>query len=128
MKLTAAEIQDGMNGFTGTFDYYRHITRSLVYTDGVQWLAENAECYWLIDLIASWQPKCRKDEMLASIQFWTLKVNEDKTAVAICERDTGNKAFQQKIPYTDFPLKEIKLYCAAGGPGGAMVLMLTSEY
>ena len=66
--------------------------------------------------------------MLAGIQFWTLKVNEDRTAVAICERDSGNEAFRQEIPYTDFPLTSIKLFCAAGGPDGEMVLMLPSEY
>lgn len=69
------ELQQNLNQFTGTFEYHRHWTRRLLFTDGVQYLAENAGAYWLIDLIASHQPRCRKDAMLSSIQFWTLRVD-----------------------------------------------------
>ena len=60
--------------------------------------------------IDSYQPRCRKDPMLSEIQFWTLTINADKTALLRCDRDIGDTAIRQRIPYTDFPLSEIKLY------------------
>jgi hypothetical protein len=110
----------------GTSHYYGHTIGRLVYTDGVKFLCENADCYWLLDLIASYQDSAevRRDEMLRNMQFWTLKVDlENKKGVAICERDTDDVAFSQDIPYTDFPLKEIKLYV-----GPDTIVCLPSEY
>ncbi len=88
----------------------------------IQYLAEKAGAYWLIDAIASHQPQVLKDSMLQEIQFWKLKVNADQTAQLICERDTGDVFLTQDIGFTDFPLDEIKLYLVSG------VLMLPSEY
>lgn len=60
--------------------------------------------------------------MLQEIQFWKLTVHEDRSATLICERDQGDVAIEQQIPFTDFPLAEIKLYLQEG------VLLLPSEY
>ena len=49
-------------------------------------------------------------------------VNEDRSAQLVYERDEEDEAISQKIPYTDFPLKRITLYCQQG------VLLLPSEY
>ncbi|NER93495.1 MAG: hypothetical protein F6J86_06610 [Symploca sp. SIO1B1] len=94
------------------------------YTDGVQYLAEHGEAYWLIDAIASWQtdPRVSQDAMLQQFQFWTLTVNDDHSARLVCERDEGNVALTQDIPFTDFPLKRVKLYFQNG------VVLLPSEY
>ena len=117
---TDQELQNALNNFTGTENYYRYYTLRL--TDGVKYLAEKANAYWLLDAIYSYQPECMKDEALSYTQFWTLTVNEDNTAVLKCERDTNDVAFTQNIPYTDFPLKRIKLYCLND------VVLLPSEY
>jgi hypothetical protein len=110
--------------FTGTTQWYKHWLKRFVYTDGVKYLADEGQAYWLIDAIASHQTKqLLSDPMLKEFQIWTLKVNlEDRTAKLICERDTDDVVLTQEIDYTDFPLAEIKLYLAEG------VLMLTSEY
>ena len=107
--MTPAEIQEGLNQHTGTFQYYR-LSPHMVLTDGTAWLAEAAGAYWLMPAIDSWQPRCRKDEMLQEIQFWTLAVRPDKSARLTCYRDTNDPAFHQDIEYTDFPLTEIRLY------------------
>ena len=115
-------LETELSMFTGTQAYHRFsIISKLVMTDGVKYLCEKAGCYWLMDLIASYQQKCMRDSMLRDIQFWTLKVN-DSTGVVTCDRDTDDTAFKQNIPYTDFPLNEIKLYCTNG------VILLPSEY
>jgi hypothetical protein len=112
-----------LHQFTGTENYYRHLL-GIVYTDGVQYLAQEAGAYWLIDAIASWQidPVILKDWMLQEIQFWKLQVNSDNSAVLSCERDTDDVVLTQDIPFTDFPLESIKLYL------NHKVLMLPSEY
>lgn len=117
--MTAEELRAGMAHATGTEDLHKHWL-GLLYTDGVQFLAEGAGAYWLIDAIASHQPKARKDPMLCEFQLWTLKVKKNK-AVLTCERDTNDVAIRQRIPYTDFPLDDVKLYLENG------VLMLPSE-
>jgi hypothetical protein len=84
----------------------------MVLTDGTKYLAEEAGAFWLMDAIASHQPKCLKEKMLQEIQFWTLKVNRKKgTAVLECRKDSGYPpTVTQKFPYTDFPLDEVELY------------------
>ena len=129
-KPTAAELEASLRQFSGTENYYRHWLRRIVYTDGVQYLAEQAGAYWLIDLIASWQlkPKVRREEF----QVWILKVNRKPPqgkpmAYARCCTDTpepgnANQVCVQGIPYADFPLDEITLWLVKD------VLMLPGEY
>ena len=117
--LTEADLVQ----FTGTSTYYQH-SLGVQYTDGVYFLAERGGAYWLIDAIASWQgdPRVSRDPMLRQIQFWKLTVNDDQSALLVCERDEGDVAVSQEIPFTDFPLSEVKLYLQNG------VVLLPSEY
>lgn len=118
------ELLSNLAQFSCTTQYYKHWLKRFVYTDGVQYLAEAAKAYWLIDAIASHQPEAVKDSMLKDFQIWKLKVAETdtaKTAELLCERDTDDVAITQHIDYTDFPLPEIKMYLESG------VLMLPSE-
>jgi hypothetical protein len=90
-------------------------------------LAEKAGAVWLIDAIASHQPKVLRNKMLQEFQLWTLKV-KDKTAVLTCQEDTGTKNIvKQEIEYTDFPLEEITLYVEPMG-NGQFCLLLPSEH
>jgi hypothetical protein len=126
MKMTPQQIQDGLRGFHCTDGYTRY-TFGILLTDGVKWLCDAAQSYWLVDAIGSYQstPKVKNDESLQGIQFWTLKVNTEKqTAVLTLERDTDDVVLTQVIEYTDFPLDEIKLYYSPQDK----VLLLPSEY
>ena len=118
-RLTEADLSQ----FTGTSQWYTH-PLGLMYTDGVQYLADQAGAYWLLDAIASWQfdPRVPDDRMLQQIQFWKLTVNSDRSAVLICERDSDDVAVTQEIPFTDFPLQAVTIYCQDG------VMLLPSEY
>ena len=49
-------------------------------------------------------------------------MNPDRSAVLVCERDSEDVAVTQKIPFTDFPLELVTIYCQGG------VLLLPSEY
>jgi hypothetical protein len=124
MEYSDNRLTEGdLSQFTGTSQYYAH-PLGVVYTDGVQYMAEQGGGYWLIDLIAIWQfdPRILSDPMLQQIQFWTLTVNDDRSALLICERDSDDVAISQEIPFTDFPLKTLRLYYQGG------VILLPSEY
>jgi hypothetical protein len=113
--LTRQEIESGLNQFSGSEQFYRTMSKSLIYTDGIHWLAENAGCFWLIDAIASHQPDALKHPRLAEIQFWVLTVKEDHAASLVCYEDIpGKERIRQEIPFTDFPLPTIKLYVENG--------------
>ena len=117
--MNITELKTELNQFTGTERYYLHFS-DFRYTDGIKQLAEKAEAYWLIDVIASYQSEPKVKSL--SIQFWRLNV-ADKKATIICQEDTGIKpVVTQKIEYTDFPEGEIMLYVQNG------VLFLPSEY
>ena len=117
-KGLEAELQN----FTGTRNYYRNFT-GLLHTDGVQYLAERAGAYWLIDVVGSYQPGLRD----ARFQLWSIAVNEDRSArVTMVEDDGMPNRVSQDIPYTDFPLGEFSFYCCYEGE--IPVMLLKSEY
>ena len=111
-QLTATDLLQ----FTGTMDYHKHWTGRVVFSDGVLYMAEHAGAFWLIDAIIS---HSRRE----SFQIWELHKNEDNTAALIMIEDIGlPELVRREIPYTDFPLDDIKLYLIKG------VLLLPSEY
>ncbi|MGI9569275.1 MAG: DUF6876 family protein [Desulfobulbia bacterium] len=115
------EILNGLAHCTGSMTRTRwSILFPQVLTEGAKYLAESAGAYWLMDAIASHQPKAMRDPMLRDIQFWTLKAKES-SAVLTCERDLGDVVITQKFN-TIFPLDEVKLYVQNG------VILLPSEY
>lgn len=116
--LTKADLGQ----FTGTERWYRHwAVRSILYTDGVKYVADTAGAYWLLDEIAFAQ-KGNKQVAAEAFQLWKLTVRPDHTATLICEDGNGNVVFTKQLEYTDFPLDEIKFYFADN------VILLPSEY
>jgi len=105
-KLTEADLMH----FTGSEHWYRHaLNRSVLYTDGARFLAEQGGAYWLLDEIAIIQPY---DVRVAAEEFqvWKLVVHPGRTATLTCEDGNGNIVFTKQIEYTDFPLDEITLW------------------
>ena len=137
---TKTLTKSDLDQFTGTEHYYPHWTGRMKATDGVEYVAEVGECFWLIDIIASYQhePQVKREEF----QVWELKkqehapelfkdkycsvlerkVTSDDMAVVQATDGNGNVIAEQFVPYTDFPLDEIKMFLTND------VLMLPSEY
>jgi len=115
------EILDIINNSTGTESYHKFspIPGFPVITDGVLVLAEAADCYWLLDIIGSYQSNSKLDK---AFQVWTLKVNTEDNSAFIRGYNDTTLIVTQKIPYTDFPPGEVKLYLIDG------VILLPSEY
>ena len=119
--MLANDFYAMLNTFARTPRYYRHWSGMLV-SDGVKFLVDVMNAYWLLDVIASWQPKALQDESLREFQLWELVVRSDKTARVSCLRDMDDVAFRQEIPYTEFPFEYLRVYVERG------VMLLPSEH
>lgn len=118
--MDAQELQRNLKQFTGTDGYTRH-THKVVLTDGVVYLAENAACYWLLDLFASYL------HYISNEEFTCLKlVRKNQSATVTIDDGNGNVLATQFVEYTDFVLENITLYGCWSGE--YWVVMLTSEY
>jgi len=134
----ALEIQEGLRHFTGSEQWYRHgLVRSVLYTEGVQFLAEKAEAYWLIDKIASLQlePTIRAEPF----QVWKLivinvvaKDGSNRKRTAVLTATDGDKGIgpvvlhREAIDFTDFPLDEIELWVEQSD--GYVIILLPTEH
>ena len=71
--------------FTGTTVYHEGWCH-VVWTDGVNYLAKNGMSWLCTDISSYWvEEKIRK----VKFQVWTLKVNDDKSAVLTMKEDEG---------------------------------------
>ena len=112
--LTTNELRQ----FTGTESWYKHLSGYL-YTDGVLYVAQEGGAFWLIDKILL---TTRAKNNLQEFGVWKLEVNEDKSAILVCEDGNYQELYREKIEWTDFPLNEIELWLENG------VLILPSEH
>lgn len=108
---------DELKGFTGTEHYYGH-TSNMIYTDGIKALCERFNCYWLIDIICSYQPQLRMEPF----QAWSLGVNENHSAIVICTDGNDNILRTQDIPFTDFEAREATIWVEC------LTILLPSEH
>lgn len=119
IRTDEATLLSELAEFTGTTRYYRSSFGGLLVTEGVHYLRERANCYWLIDVIESYQPQ----HGCVPFQLWGIDVAEDHSAVITMREDTGLEPLvRQSLEYTDFPLSQYELYCIEG------VVLLKGEY
>ncbi|MFZ7155081.1 MAG: DUF6876 family protein [Bacteroidota bacterium] len=114
-------IQD-LEQFKGTEQWYRFnpLMKNVLATEGAMYLAKNAKAYWLLDIVASLKlvPKCAEEAFIVC----KLEKKPNDSATFKAEDGNNNVLYVQEIPYTDFPLNEIKLFFTGD------VVMLPSEY
>lgn len=115
------EILNIINHSDGTDMYHKYspFLGFPVATDGVIALAEAAGCFWILDIIGSYQTNEKLDP---AFQVWQMEVNHaDSSAVVRGFNDT-ELIITQEIPFTNFQLDELKLYLIDG------IILLPSEY
>lgn len=122
----AEQLEQELGQFIGTVRWYRWsvMFREMLCTDGVKYLAERAGAYWLLDAIAAHQsdPAIKASERLRAFQVWVLRVDGNAARLECLEDADQAPVIVQEIERTDFPLKEITLYCQNN------VILLPSEY
>ena len=119
----------------GTETWTRHpLARNVLISAGLLYIAEKG-LWWLVDAIASHEAlnrkllaERRKDPAFRSLRFWTLEVDiNTNKAVLACRLDSGKPAIvTQRIPFTDCPLPQVKVY-AGQGESGTVLLSMPSE-
>ena len=111
--------------FYGTENYYKHM--NVLLTDGAKFLAEEGKCFWLMDVVASYQAELLKKG--CEFQLWNIKVDKDKKATITCREDSGvPPVVTQVVEYTDFPLDEYEFYGIYDYFYKKTVVMLKGEY
>jgi hypothetical protein len=114
--------------FYGTENLVRWspISRSVL-TDGAHYLAENAGAYWLFDAIDS---HLTTKGLTSQTEFTVINLRRLSTTAddfqLTLDDGNGNVFADQYIPYSDFPLAEIKLFAIYNGSGWTH--MLPTEY
>lgn len=122
MTKTARLSERDLNQFTGNENWYQHsLNRTLLYTDGAKYVADEGGAYWLLDAIAICQ-RCEKRVVAEAFQVWKLTVRDDCSATLVCEDGNDNVVYTQPIEFTDFPIPEITLWFANN------VIYLPSEH
>ena len=125
--MKSEQILDELRNFTGTENYHRFsILTPMVLTDGMKFLCDSCESYWLMDIVASVQ---QESKIIKNQNFivWRIKLNDDdKGFVVSAYRDSPfnkeNLLYEQVGGFTDFPLKEFEFYQCDN------VILLTGEY
>ena len=121
-KLSREEFELGLKQFIGTQNYWEHNVPgafTLILTDGANYIRQEAQAYWLFDLIATFQFDDRIQ--LHPFQMWQLK-KLDEFWILECTRDDGEHMLTKIIDYSDFPIDLIDIWVFDG------VALLPSEY
>ena len=129
--LSPEELQAGLAQFTGTETWYRYRLGQVIlayYTDGIKYLADHAECYWLLTEIVAAQTEANIST--EPFQVWNLRIDENYHATLYCEDGNDNGLFTKAISFTDFPLQEISIWVEYGEIEGTYkpILLLPSEH
>jgi hypothetical protein len=134
MEKRTTLSQHHLKQFSGDVVRYRHWqNRRVIYTPGVQFLAERGQAYWLLDAIVShfvskqMSAAIEQDHRLESMQFWRLDVRGDRSAFLSGRADSGDEPFiTQEVCVTDFPLDYADIWAACDGEH--WTLYLPSEH
>ncbi len=108
--------------FTGTEAYHSFcpFAPHCVLTDGAEYLAEKAKCYWFMDIIASIVKK------IAPHGFSVCQIKREGSGATFTADDgNGNVFFKREVAFVDAPF-DFRVFAQYGG--GRLVIMLPSEY
>lgn len=77
-------------------------------TSGVLFVAETANCFWLLDVIFSHQGNHKAIRAACGLQVWRIRLNKTGNGCRVTMDDGGRcdaprVLIAQRIPYTDFP-------------------------
>lgn len=114
------DLKTELRAFTGSNCFFKHpLFVSYRYTEGVQYLARQAEAYWLIEYIFGQQVQ---GLIKLDFQVWTLELQKDNAISISVQDDEGNIVAHYNFEYTNFPLEELTLWFIDG------TLLLPGEY
>lgn len=123
------DLKNALAEYSGSEHFYRvsAFARNFVVTEGVKFLADEAQCYWLLDIVVSYLPEIQKADETFAVVLLERHAEGNGAVVRIVDDVPATVVYaEQDIEFTDFPLPEIKLYI--GSDGEHWTLMLPGEY
>lgn len=113
-----ATLEPELRQFSGTDNYYKYnnpvMRDRFLYTDGVQYLASQHNCYWLLDVIFSHVAHIYHQRRIAEDrkEFLACKLNVTEKNVGHFTITDGddNVLATQTIEYTDFPANAVEIW------------------
>jgi hypothetical protein len=124
--MNEQEFKQELRNFTGTEAYHKFsILSNMVLTDGMKFVCDAQQSYWLMDIVSSVQDNI-KIQASKTFIVWRIQVNEGKSFVVSAYRDSPfnkeNLLYEQVGGWTDFGLTEFEFYQCGD------VILLTNEY
>ncbi len=119
---------DELKHFTSSDEIYQHWISQMCYTEGVKYLANETDGYWLVDEIAFViLPRLLKEN---KDWFYSIKlsINSDKSAVITVSNGNDNIYMKHPINWTDFFVLEKAVDFYLCDSGSYYCLMLPGEY
>lgn len=126
MNNKVNKIKAELQHFCGTEMFYKIPLIKTRFTDGLKYLAHEAECFWLITDVSVIAKSLSNRSHFITVDFKRLseQEQEEKQCEAIIKYSDGNGNIYETHRYnvTDFPLDELRLFFVNN------TLMLPSEY
>ncbi|MGB5822389.1 MAG: DUF6876 family protein [Saonia sp.] len=120
------QLEENLVAFNGTESFHKIPLLNTVITDGIKFLADNANCFWLVTDTSVIAKSLMNRSPFITIDFKKLsKEMQDALGYdAIIEYSDGNDHIMESHKYhtTNFPLENIRLFFTNN------TLMLPSEY
>ena len=126
MKAQVNEILEGLQHFHGSETIFQIPLTRTRYTNGIKYLANAAECFWLITDTSIIAKSLMDKSYFITIDFKRLSIEEQDAmgheAVIIYSDGNDTVLEKHKYNFTDFPLDKLRLFFVDN------TLMLPNEY
>jgi hypothetical protein len=126
MKTQVNKIKTELQHFIGSETFYKIPLIGTKFTDGIKYLADAAECFWLVTDASVIAKSLMSKSYFITVDFKRLSETEreESQCEALINYSDGNGHIFETHKYhvTDFPLDELRLFFIDG------TLMLPSEY
>ena len=126
MSAQSKQLIEQLQGFCGSTTYYKIPLVKARYTEGIKYLADQAQCHWLVTDTAVVCKSLKNKSNFIVILFkrnpTSVQERTHKEAKITYADGNGTILLEQEYEYTDFPLDELRLFYTDD------MLMLPNEY
>ena len=126
MSAQSKQLLEQLQGFCGSTTCFKIPLVKARYTEGVKYLAEQAQCHWLITDTAVVCKSLKNKSTFIVILFkrnsTSVQERTHKEAKITYADGNGTILLEEEYEYTDFPLDELRLFFVDD------MLMLPNEY
>jgi len=126
MNAQVNKIKEGLQNFNGSEMFYQIPLIQTRFTNGLKYLANVANCYWLITDVSVIAKSLLNRSYFITIDFKRLSEEEQDYSgyeAEITYSDGNGNVFEtHRYNFTDFPLDELRIFFVDN------TLMLPSEY